>query len=181
MSTISLKDMHLFHSIDRSLFSRLVAHLSRNPAESLLAMAFWLWLNEHRLPNLTTRLLKTSDFVVSKVADEAKICLDSLAPNQPIPSIISTAFTTTVVGKMVPLELMHRDKTSTINRICFFLNRICARIFTDILDQVLFADAAAIPYYERLNVPGFPHPLFGDVTILKLPANAEFPLDNNIW
>ncbi|KAL9226757.1 hypothetical protein vseg_002531 [Gypsophila vaccaria] len=181
MATISLQDMHLFHSVDRSLFSRLVMRLARNPTESMLAIAFWFWLREQRLPNLIIRLLHTSDFMVNKVADEAKICLDSLAANQPMPSIVNTAFTATVLGNNVPLNLMHRDKQRTIDRIRFFLNRVCARVFTDIIDQVLYANAADIPYYQRLNVPGFPHPLFGDISILKLPADAELPIENNIW
>jgi len=159
----------------------MVMQLSRDPAEALLAMAFWFWLEDNNFPCLVTSLLRASDFVVKKAVDEAIICLNSLAPNQPVPPIINTCFTAAIMESNVPLDAMHRDKSSTISGIKYFLKRVCARIFTDILRRVTARNRTApIQYYQRLNIPGFPHPIFGDVPVLDLPLYQLFPLDD-LW
>ncbi|KMT18958.1 hypothetical protein BVRB_2g030560 [Beta vulgaris subsp. vulgaris] len=180
MATIPLSDLHQYHSIDRALITRLIVDLSRNPADSLLAMAFWFWLEENHFPCLVTRLLRASNFIVNKVVDEAMFCLNSLAPNQCMPLITSTTFTTTIMGQNVPLDIMHSDKSLTINKIKYFINDVCARIFTDILDQVIEGNPESRQLYHPLNVPGFPHSIFGNVTILKLPLYELFPVDD-LW
>ncbi|KNA09677.1 hypothetical protein SOVF_151480 [Spinacia oleracea] len=180
MPSIPLLDLHQYHAVDRSLFVHLVMHLSRDPAETMLAMAFWFWLEDNSLPCLVTRLLRAPNFVVNKVADEARLCLNSLAADQPMPAITQTPFTTAIMGDNIPLDMMHADKPATVNGIKYYLTDVCARIFTDILDQVIIGNSADRPFYHTLNVPGFPHPIFGDVTILKLPLSEIFPVDD-LW
>ncbi|KAJ8420730.1 hypothetical protein Cgig2_023904 [Carnegiea gigantea] len=136
MASITLLDLHQYHHVDRSLFARMVMQLSRDPAEALLAMAYWFWLEDNNFPCLVTSLLGASDFIVNKVVDEAIICLNSLAANQGMPPITNTCFTTAIMESNVPLDVMHRDKSLTVSGIKNFLKRVCARIFTDILRRV---------------------------------------------
>ena len=180
MPCIPLLDLHQYHQVDRDLFTRLVINLSRSPSQSILVMAFWFWLEDNHLPSIITRLLRASNYIVNKVFDEAVICLNSLAPNQPMPTITSTNFTTTIMGNNIPLQNMHRNKSFTINRIKYFLNDVCARIFTDILDQIVRNHDEVRQFYEPIHVHGFPHPIFGNVTFLKLPLNELFLVDD-LW
>ncbi|CAO2816935.1 unnamed protein product [Amaranthus hypochondriacus] len=143
-------------------------------------MAFWFWLEDNHLPSIITRLLRASNYIVNKVFDEALICLNSLAPNQPMPTITCTNFTTTIMGNNIPLQNMHRNKFFTINRIKYFLNDVCARIFSDILDQIVRNNDEVRQFYEPIDVHGFPHPIFGNVTFVKLPLNELFHVDD-LW
>ncbi|KAJ8420729.1 hypothetical protein Cgig2_023903 [Carnegiea gigantea] len=168
------------YHVDCSLFARMVMQLSCDPAESLLAMAFWFWLKDKNFPCLVKSLIRASDFVVNKVIDEAIFCLNSLAPDQPMSLIANTYFTAVMMQSNVPPDVMHRDKSLTISGIKHFLKHVYSRTFTDILRQVTAGDHTEQILYQRLNISGFPHPVFGDVPILDLPLYQLFPLDN-LW
>jgi hypothetical protein len=181
MASITVDQLHAYHAIDREVFSRLVINLKRNPAESLLVIAVWLWLEDKRYPNVIAKMTSLADTVLNIVANEAALCLNFLeSTNLPIiPNGGGLPFTSIVVGKDISLEMFLQNKFTAISRIKNFLNTVCARIFTDILQCVLTGTSQLIGN-QPLVVPGFPHPVFGDVTILARSIDNDFPA-GGLW
>ncbi|KAJ4826568.1 hypothetical protein Tsubulata_008517 [Turnera subulata] len=175
MDSISIDQLHSYHAIDREVFSRLVLSCFRDPGESLLVMATWLWLEDKGYPKLMLNMTKLSNLLVNSLADEAALCLKSLESNT-IPMLPNGGMplTARVIGTNISVEMFHQNKFTAISGIKNFLNTTCARIFTDILQLIL-------PCTSRsLVVPGFPHPLFGDVTIVPRSTDPYFPT-GGIW
>ncbi|KAJ6743680.1 hypothetical protein OIU85_017606 [Salix viminalis] len=181
MTSITVDQLHAYHAIDREVFSRLVINLRRKPAESLLVIAVWLWLEDKRYSNVVAKMTSLADTVLNVVADEAALCLDSLEyTNFPIiPVGGGLPFTSIVIGKEISLEMFLQNKFTAISGIKNSLNTVCARIFTDILQCVL-AGTSQMVGNQPLVVPGFPHPIFGDVTILERPVDNDFPA-GELW
>ncbi|KAJ6924746.1 hypothetical protein NC652_017884 [Populus alba x Populus x berolinensis] len=181
MASITVDQLHAYHTIDREVFSRLVINLKRNPAESLLVIAVWLWLEDKRYPNVIAKMTSLADTVLNIVANEAALCLNFLeSTNLPIiPNGGGLPFTSIVIGKDISLEMFLQNKFTAISRIKNFLNTVCARIFTDILQCVL-AGTSELIGNQPLVVPGFPHPVFGDVTILARSVDNDFPA-GGLW
>ncbi|KAG6770729.1 hypothetical protein POTOM_026419 [Populus tomentosa] len=181
MASITVDELHAYHATDREIFSRLVINLKRNPAESLLVIAVWLWLEDKRYPNVIAKMTSLADTVLNIVANEAALCLNILeSTNLPIiPNGGGLPFTSIVIGKDISLEMFLQNKFTAISRIKNFLNTVCARIFTDILQCVL-AGTSQLIGNQPLVVPGFPHPVFGDVTILARSIDNDFPA-GGLW
>ncbi|KAK9154422.1 hypothetical protein Sjap_001902 [Stephania japonica] len=77
-SHISVEDFYAFHTIDRELFARLVIDLRRDPGNSILSLALFLWFNNIGFPDLVVKLRSLPDAVVDVVGEEAAIILTYL-------------------------------------------------------------------------------------------------------
>ncbi|KAJ4707900.1 Rho guanine nucleotide exchange factor [Melia azedarach] len=180
MASISLEELHAYHSIDREVFSRLVITLVRDPAESLLVMATWLWLEEKGFPNIIGKMMNLSDPLVNVLADEAVSCLNSLESNNPpLAGNVGLPFTSRLMEKEISLQLFLQNRFTAISGIKNFLNTVCARIFTDILQHVFRTTTQVIPN-QPLVIPGFPHRIFGGLTIMPRPMDFDFPT-GGLW
>ncbi|TXG62292.1 hypothetical protein EZV62_013655 [Acer yangbiense] len=82
---ISLVELHMFHRIDREVFARLVTTHMCDPAESLMVVAVWLWLEKKGFPSLISKMSKLSNQMVNVLAGEAISSLNCLKSDQPIP------------------------------------------------------------------------------------------------
>ncbi|OAY27373.1 uncharacterized protein LOC110603318 [Manihot esculenta] len=182
MASITLEELHTYHAIDREIFNRLVINLLRDPAESLLVMATWLWLEEKGYPNVVVKMVDLSDALVNAVADEAVLCLKCLESNS-LPLLLNGGIplTARIMEKNISLEMFHHNKFSAISGIKNFLTTVCARIFTDILQRVLATTSSAqsVPN-QPLIIPGFPHPLFGGLAIVPRSMDSDF-LIGGLW
>ncbi|KAF2303853.1 hypothetical protein GH714_023868 [Hevea brasiliensis] len=178
MASITLEELHTYHAIDREIFSRLVITLMRDPAESLLVTATWLWLEEKGYPNMVVKMVDLSDALVNALADEAVLCLKCLESNT-FPVLLNGGIplTARIMEKNISLEMFHHNKFSAISGIKNFLTTVCARIFTDILQRVL---ATTSILNQPLIIPGFPHPLFGSVSIVPMSMDFDFPT-GGLW
>ncbi|KAI5656457.1 hypothetical protein M9H77_25250 [Catharanthus roseus] len=175
---MTLEDLHLFHSIDREVFGRLIISLARDPAQALLAMAFWLCLEDLNFNGIILNLMSLSNAVLNGLVDEALVCLNCLeSKTPPFQSDGLIPLTTLTVGRGINLTLIYRNKYTMITGIKAFLNNVCAIVFTDILVQV-FPSRALYDY--PLIIPGFPHPTFGPVTIIPRRPNYIFP-SKGMW
>ncbi|GLT43622.1 hypothetical protein SLA2020_175600 [Shorea laevis] len=180
MESITLEELHTFHAIDRDIFSRLVLTFQRDIAESLLVMATWLWLEDRGYPNIIVKMVRLSDPLVDALADEAASCLSVLGSTNPsIPPNGGLPLHARVMEKEITLHVFNQNKFTAISGIKNFLNTVCARIFTDILQRVLGSPSQVIPN-SPLNVPGFPHPLFGAVAIMPRAISNDFP-PGGLW
>lgn len=184
MSTSSLvtqDQLHRFHKTDREIFSRLVINFMRDPAESLLVMALWLWLQD-KCFNLMANMLTLPDTIVNALADEAVICLKCLDAKTSLNTMSRLApnglpFTSRLMEREIPLDMFSQSRYTIISGVKNFLTNICARIFTDILQRVLYPNPQGLlDPNQPLAVPGFPHPVFGSVTII----NPMFSSDHGI-
>jgi hypothetical protein len=176
MALISTEELYLFHRMDRKIFSILVIQLARNPCQSLLVMALWLWLENFGYPSLISKLVGISLNTINDVAQEAESCLMCLElVNFPIPNNGGLLLTTTILGVEISLQLFKLRRYSIIYGVKNVLNETCARIFDDILLHVLGTTHVSrlippYPYYRpMINIPKFPHRLFGKFP----PTNFE--------
>ncbi|OMO90859.1 hypothetical protein COLO4_18841 [Corchorus olitorius] len=176
MASITLEELHTYHAIDRQIFSRLVISLNRNPAESLLVMATWLWLEEKGYPNIVAKMVNLSNPLLEALAVEAISCLNCLSSNNPTipPNGHALPLTSRIMGRDISLHMFYQNKFSTISGIKSFLNTVCSRIFTDILQHVTGSSS------QPLVIPGFPHSLFGSVTIEPRAMDHHFPV-GGLW
>lgn len=167
--------LHAFHRIDREMFSRLVVSFMRDPAESLLVMALWLWLEQKGYPNIIIMMLGLPDSIVNALADEAVLCLrclDCSTSNSTLLRLTSNGgivLTSRLMQKEISLQWFIQNRFTTISGVKNFLTNICARIFTDILQRVLPGTNPILSQFthpqQPLVIPGFPHPVFGALNI----------------
>ncbi|CAL0319161.1 unnamed protein product [Lupinus luteus] len=189
MSPISVEELYIFHRIDREVFFRLVIRLARNPAESLLVIAFWLWLESTKYPKFMSKLVGLSDPLINAFASEAVTGLRYLEmENDEIQERDGgLSLTTILMQKEISLHFFRQKRFTIIVGIKYVLNNICARIFTDILQYLLGSantstSKFSYPSHCRpLVVPGFPHPLFGTFTIPPKNFEELDLLDPRIW
>ncbi|KAA8521558.1 hypothetical protein F0562_012231 [Nyssa sinensis] len=180
MASITLEDLHVFHAIDREIFSRLVVNLMRDPAQSMLVMALWLWLEETNLTNIIVKMLRLSDPEVNAIANEAVSGLRSLeSRTSPMPVDGGMPLTCRAMGINISLQMLYQNKFSMISGIKTFLNNVCALIFTDILQQVFMAEPVEL-FNQPLVIPGFPHPTFGSITVIPQGHDYHLPL-GELW
>ncbi|TKY74721.1 hypothetical protein E2542_SST03484 [Spatholobus suberectus] len=183
MSPITMEELHQFHKRDRELFSCLVIKLARDPAQSLLVMALWLWLENTGFPNVISKLASLSETLVNALANEAETCLKWLdLENARIPIGGGLPLTSTIIHGDISLQLFSQKRFTAIASIKSILNKICARIFTDILQNILCSTSTSLPStYRPLIVPGFPHPLFGSFIIPPINFEELDLSDPRIW
>ncbi|KAK8654881.1 hypothetical protein V6N13_107477 [Hibiscus sabdariffa] len=180
MASITLEELHAYHAIDRSIFSRLVINLRRDLAESMLVMAMWFWLEETGYPNIIAKLMNVSDPVLEALAGEAVTCLNCLGSTNPtVPHNAILPLTARIMEKDISLLMFHQNRFSTINGIKNFMTTVCSRIFTDILQHVTGNTSQVTPN-QPLIIPGFPHSLFGSVTIVPRAMDHDFPI-GGLW
>lgn len=180
MASISLEELHLFHKIDREIFSRLVMKLARDPTESLLVMAAWLWLEEKGYPNIVVKMVEMPDATVNALANEAVLCLKCLDPSTPSAALSGgIPITARLMERDISLQLFRQNRFTATTGIKNFLNTICCQIFTDILQQVM-AGTSQSTSNQPFDLPGSPHPIFGPITIVPTTTQCDFPT-GELW
>ncbi|KAJ8436751.1 hypothetical protein Cgig2_009725 [Carnegiea gigantea] len=180
MASITLAELHIFHAIDREVFSRLVITLKRQPAQSLLIMALVLWLEDAKNCDLVSKLAKVSDNLLDAVANEVGLCLNILKTKIPTTHGGSLHLMTRFMGTEITLKTISKLKYTAISGVKAFLKNICAWIFTDILLQVIPTPSDININISPLSIPGFPHPVFGSLEIFLLPLNFTLPVEG-LW
>ena len=138
---ISLAELHIYHRIDREVFAWLVTTLMRDPVESLLVIAVWLWLEEKGFSSLISKMSKLSNQMVNVLAREAVSGLNCLESNQLVPNVPPNGgmyFTSRLLDRIdMSLLFFYHNRFSTIVGVKNVLNNVCAKIFTDILPLVM--------------------------------------------
>jgi len=170
MAPISFEQLCLFHKMDREIFSCLVIHWARNPSQTLLIMALWLWLENIGYVSIISKLVGLHPTIINDVAQEAGSCLMCLEQEEfPIPNDGGLLRTTTIVERKISLRVFKQNRFTIIAGIKNVLNKTCSIIFNDILLQVLGRNCASrlpLPHpYRPIIVPGFPHQVFGEFNI----------------
>ncbi|XP_027348291.1 uncharacterized protein LOC113859806 [Abrus precatorius] len=189
MAPISTEELHLFHKTDREVFCFLIFKVHRDPTQSLLVMALWLWLEHNGYPNIIHRVMGLPSTLVNALVIEALSCLKCLEiENFPIPNGGGLPLTTRLTLRNISLQIFNEKRYTIIAGIKSVLKNICARIFADVLQIVLKSSNISRVGTSRGNilnmpiiVPGFPHPLFGTFDIPpKNFVNLDLS-DERIW
>ncbi|XP_065851157.1 uncharacterized protein [Euphorbia lathyris] len=178
MASITIEELHAFHSMDREVFSRMVFQLIRDPAQTLLVMAMWLWLETIGYKNIVIKLVPLSQVLLNAIANEAVLCLKCLDPNLKEEMSAEIPLTSRLVDKELSLQMFSLHKFSAITGIKYLLNSVCSTIFTDMLQLVLGSSSSSSS--QALVMPGFPHRVFGNVSILPRAVDFDFPQDE-LW
>ncbi|CAN8232809.1 unnamed protein product [Cochlearia groenlandica] len=181
MSFPTMEQLHSFHVRDREIFSKLVLNFSRPPAESLLVMATWLWLEDFGFGHILPTIMTLSDPLISAFAKEAVFCFECLASPNPPNGFTRIPLTATFATKEISLKIIYKHRYTAITGIKNFLKTVCSRIFSDILQRVLLSPMSSSftnSFNHPLTIPGFPHPIFGNINVI-LPNVVNANENNN--
>lgn len=161
--------LHVFHAQDREIFFKLVLKFSRHPAEALLVIATWLWLEDFGFGNIFSIILSQPDPLIEALANEAVSCFQCLDFTEPPNSFNQIPLTAKYMKKNISLKIIYKNRYSAIIGIKNFLTTICSRIFSDILQRVLPSSSLSsfnTRLRQPLSIPGFPHPTFGSINVM---------------
>lgn len=173
MTSITVDELYTFHAIDREVFCKLMS--MRNAGECLLIMATWMWLEQFvGFSNLISKMVNLPEKFVNALANEAMLCISFLKSTSDSNLVIQSnngglPFTAMIMNNTtISLHFFQLNKFTAITGIKYRLNQVCTRIFTDIILKV----------FPSLSlVPGFPDPVFGELTIVILRSNSQgFPI-----
>ncbi|KAJ7947758.1 Rho guanine nucleotide exchange factor [Quillaja saponaria] len=154
-SSITLKQLQDFHTIDRKAFARLVLHLGWDPYQSAKVVAFWNWLEAKGYRYFVKNVLPFSDELFNALAYDAITCLNYLSQN-------SLSATSIVLYKNVPLmpillgkefsvETIFKDREIVKFWIQKYIKNVCERVFRDIVPQNLaYGSQALVPIQDSL-------------------------------
>ncbi|XP_022134123.1 uncharacterized protein LOC111006470 isoform X2 [Momordica charantia] len=140
--TVTQEEFITFHTIDRTLFSRMVYTLGRDSDESVRVMGLWLWLEQNGEEfNLVHKMLSLPDALVDALSDEAVMSLACIendkfpfepesSPSVDIPLIQHVSKTP------VSLRFFHENRLRILRGVSKIINDICLRAFHDILQNL---------------------------------------------
>ncbi|KAH0853851.1 hypothetical protein HID58_092809, partial [Brassica napus] len=185
MSNCSIEQLHDFYVQERLLFVKLVQKFSRSPAESLLVMATWLWLEDFGFEHIFSVIMALNDPLIAALANEAVLCFRCLESEEPPNGFSQIPVTAEFMD--ISLQIIYQNRYSAITGIKNFLTTVCSRIFSDIVQQVL-PSSYITSHNQPLIIPGFPHPTFGSINVMPSVASLDnfssrnlFPIPSGIW
>ncbi|XP_071721873.1 uncharacterized protein [Rutidosis leptorrhynchoides] len=180
---LTIEKLYAYHTIDREVFTRLLIILSRSVAESVLIMSTWMWLEDKDYSNIIFKLFHASNLILNDVADEAVFILNCLQFDSDTSIFLGKdgvlPLTSTLTQKSVTLQMISQKRFTTIIGIKSFLNNVCSRIFTDILqDHVLSCSHQFVPNRPILQ---FSHPTFGSFRAINKSLGFYDHASDGIW
>ncbi|KAJ7959683.1 Rho guanine nucleotide exchange factor [Quillaja saponaria] len=141
--TVSQEEFNMFHNIDRTIFTRLIFNLGRDPTEATKIMSFWLWL-ERTCKNLRAvyKILDFPDYDINKLADEAVIALNCIQSDQfPYESNnnnnvdVNMPSTQSITNSGVTLRFFYNNRQEITQAVIKIMNDVCIRAFRDIVQR----------------------------------------------
>lgn len=141
--SVTKEEFNLFHSVDRQLFSRLVLELGRETSESINVMAFILWVERKTKDyNLVLKILQRwPDLMLRNLADEIAVLLNCIE-NSEYPNACSSESKLLLIQHIlrhnVTLEYFHEKRLDVITEVTKFINDVCVRAFSDIIEQAFY-------------------------------------------
>ncbi|XP_038889233.1 uncharacterized protein LOC120079123 [Benincasa hispida] len=153
--TVSQEEFNMFHTIDRTLFARMVFGLGRDPDESVRVMGLWLWLEQNGEEfNLVYKMLSLPDALIDALSDETVMslaCIDNdKFPFEP-DSTVDIPLIQHVSKTPVSLRFFHENRLAILRGVTKICKDICHRAFFDILHTLQTQRVIS-----RATVPSFP-------------------------
>ena len=137
--SISQEEFNMFHTIDRTLFTRLVFNLGRDPAEATQVMALWLWLEKvgEEIDMVYSKILSLPDTILNALVDESVMALTCIESDQFRFSSDSTSDMIPLIQSLtktgVSLRFFHDNRIGIIRGVTKIINEVCVRAFEDIV------------------------------------------------
>ncbi|XP_061986450.1 uncharacterized protein LOC133705332 [Populus nigra] len=145
-SMVTPEEFKIFHTIDRTLYTRLIVNLDRDPAESMQVMALWIWLEKEARDNLVDKMLSLPDAVINSLADEAVLCLNCIKTDRfhfsPESMNDEVPLTQQLTKTGLSLRFFHDNRLGILRALTKIIDEVCARAFEDISRQVIEKKAA---------------------------------------
>lgn len=139
----------MFHTIDRTLFTRLVFNLRREPAEATQVMALWLWLEMvgEEIDMVYSKILSLPDALLIALVDESLMALDCIVSDNFPFADVSSADNIPLIQHLtksgVSLRFFHDNRTGIIRGVTRIINEVCVRAFEDIVKLAKGAEKIA--------------------------------------
>ena len=139
-SSVNDEEFNSFHSIDRKLFIRLMTNLGRDPSESVQLMAFWLWLEQEVVDNLTlvNQMLSLPATLMNELADESVMCLKCVESDSfpfgekdPHELVLLPSF----VERNISFQYFYENRIGVLRGVSKMIGEVCSRAFHDLLDK----------------------------------------------
>ncbi|GAB2291613.1 hypothetical protein Dimus_025868 [Dionaea muscipula] len=140
-AVISNDEFTLFHRIDRDLYTKLVFNLDRDPEESMLVMAFFLWLERLGCYNLVFDIVPLPLPMVNMFADEALACLGCIYGGDKAAAASSSSGNNDISllrafsRRAISLQFFHAERATAIESINKILREVCGRALWDIMER----------------------------------------------
>ncbi|GAB2282575.1 hypothetical protein Dimus_017114 [Dionaea muscipula] len=128
----------LFHKIDIDLYTKLVFKLDRDPKESMLVMAFFLWFERLGCYNFVFSIVPLPLPMVNKFANEALACLGCIYGGQTVASSSSDNDISLLCAfskRAISLRFFHVERATAIENINKILRKVCGRALWDIMER----------------------------------------------
>jgi hypothetical protein len=128
----------MFHTIDRTLFTRLVFNLGRDPAEATQVMALWLWLEMvgKEIDMVYSKILSLPDALLNALVDESVMALACIESDK-FPFADSASDNIPLIQNLTKsgasLRFFHENRTGIIRGVTRIINEVCVRAFEDIV------------------------------------------------
>ncbi|CAN1167856.1 hypothetical protein LINPERHAP2_LOCUS27488 [Linum perenne] len=87
--------------------------------------------------------------------------------------------TSVVMSQTISMKVFHNHRFTTITETKNFLTTICARVFGDILQPICKVSDAYELGTGHLVIHGFPHPLFGYLTVTPPKCRPRYQQGRN--
>lgn len=165
----------------------LVYNLGRDPIESILSIALWLYLEYTTHPNLIHEISLLKPSLINALANEAVLCqkcLETSDAGNPLSYSSSIPLTAAIIQDTnLTLKVFNRKRYTIITGIKSVLNNVCCRIFTDILSHVYGIASTSTGSSTNgppvpVIPPGFPHAVYGPFC----PSRPDYDLgDERVW
>jgi hypothetical protein len=137
--SVSQEEFNMFHTIDRTLFTRLVFNLFRDPAEATQVMALWLWLEMvgEEIDMVYSKILSLPDALLNALVDESVMALACIESDK-FPFAFDSAdnilpLIQSLTKSGVSLRFFHDNRTGIIRGVTRIINEVCVRAFEDIV------------------------------------------------
>ena len=139
IDSISQEEFNMFHKIDRTLFTRLVFNLGRDPAEATQVMALWLWLEKigEEIDMVYSKILSLPDTLLNALVDESVMALACIESDKFCFAFDTTSDMIPLIQNLtktgVSLRFFHDNRIGIIRGVTQIINEVCVRAFEDIV------------------------------------------------
>ncbi|KAL3520646.1 hypothetical protein ACH5RR_018795 [Cinchona calisaya] len=127
-------EFKLFHSIDRRLYTRLIFNLGRDRAESMQVMAFWMWLEQEVVDNLTlvSQMLSIPSPLLNDLANESVKCLNCVEGDT-FPYGEKTkdqlVLLPSFVERNISFHYFYENRIGVLRGVSKMIGQVCSRAF----------------------------------------------------
>ncbi|GMH07752.1 hypothetical protein Nepgr_009592 [Nepenthes gracilis] len=133
---VTQAEFHIFHTIDRQLFTILVYNLCLDQRQSARIMALWIWLEGQSFDTLVEDILTFPRPLIDALCQETIKCLKSAEDDVfPYPEDDDIPLLRSLVRKEISLRYFHNNRVRVLRGVGKIVEQTCSCAFEDIVQQ----------------------------------------------